>query len=886
MLERFPRIRRAFPFLSKPEIEVDDELAFHLEHRVNDYIKRGMDPTTARAAALERFGDVNSVRRDCTDLLEAERRDERRRDWLGDLQQDLRFGVRSSLRTPLFTLLAVFTLALGIGANAAVFSIVKSVLLDALPYADAGRVVRIYAKFRERPDDRAPLSAGTITDVAKRQRAFTSVAYFMHFPEDVAYIGSDGPHPMTAARIGSGFFTTLGVSAARGRLLTDDDAAPGAPLTTVLSYETWQRTFGGDPRIVGKKIQINTAPRVVVGVLPRGFVGPMGNADLWVSLDVTPVLQDPIGARRRHWLGAVARLAPGATMTMAAQDLSRISAELAREFSDEADHTVFPVALRDTLVGDTRTPLLVVMASAALVLLITCANLAGAILSRTISRRKEFAVRIALGAGRARLVRQLLTESTLLALIGGAAGIALAFGGLAFARTVASSALPSFADISMDRGALVFTSLVALVTGLGFGLAPALSVARSNPQATLRDETRGSSETHRTRRLRGMLVAGQIALCVSLVAGAGLLVRSLWALTNAPLGFDPDHVLTVSVQLPPRRYAESDARLQLYDQLEQRLRALPGVSGVASTSQLPSASMDRNGLAIEGGTWRDNAVPFVLYASISDDYFRTMGMSLRSGRTFNNTDGPGRTETFVISEATARRYWPKGNAIGAHIRLGPNQNLPWGEIVGIVADVRNDPAQANPEPIIYASMRRDNYFTRTFVVRTNGDPLALIKPFQNALWSLDKNLPLRHAMPLKAVLAEALANRRLPVALMSAFSALALLLASVGVYALFASMTAAREREFGVRLALGSSPGEIAALVLRQGGVWMAAGLGAGAVGVVIVGRAVRGLLYGVTPLDPIAMTAAAAILIACGVAALLVPVRRAARVDPITILR
>jgi predicted permease len=446
--------------------------------------------------------------------------------------------------------------------------------------------------------------------------------------------------------------------------------------------------------------------------------------------------------------------------------------------------------------------------------------------------------------------------------------------------------LPSFADLSIDRGALVFTSLIALATGLCFGIAPALSVGRSNPQTTLRDETRGTSETHRTRRLRGVLVAGQIALCVSLVAGAGLLVRSLWTLTNAPLGFNPNRVLTVSIQLPPRRYAESDARLQLYDQLEERLRALPGVTGVASTSQLPSASMDRNGLAIEGVTWRDNGMPFVLYASISDDYFRTMGMTLQRGRTFNNTDGPGRTETFVISETTARRYWPKGNAIGAHIRLGPNPNAPWGEVVGIVADVRNDPAQPNPEPIIYASMRRDNYFTRIFVVRTNGDPLALIKPFQNALWSLDKNLPLRHAMPLRAVLAEGLANRRLPVALMSAFSALALLLASVGVYALFASMTAAREREFGVRLALGSSPSEIAALVLRQGGVWMSAGLGVGIVGVVIVGRALRGLLFGVTPLDPLTLSLVAATLIVSGIVALLVPVRRAASVDPILILR
>ena len=878
-----PRRVRVFP--SKPQAEVDDELAFHLEQRVRDYVARGMDPAAARAAALERFGDLHGVRSECTELLEADRRATRRRDWLDDLRQDLRFGVRSALRAPLFSLLAVVTLALGIGANAAVFGVVKSVLLDALPYADADRLVRIFSRWAQAPSERQSVSPGVATDFAERLRSLSSVAAFNFSTFDVAYVDAAGPRVLSGALVGGGFFPTLGVRAALGRTLTEADVT--APVV-MLSDAAWRREFGGDPGVIGRTLRLEGGPCEVVGVLPRGFVGPMGDADLWFPLDLAPLLRDPATARDQHWLGVVGRLAPGVGMDAAQREIDRLGVEMAREHpKTDAGRTILAVPLRDAMVGETRTPLLVLMASAGLVLLITCANLAGALLSRTISRRKEFAVRAALGAGRGRLLRQLLTESVLLAVAGAAVGLLLAVLGLGTLRRLALPTLPPYADLSLDTGAVLVTLVAALCTGGAFGLAPALAAGRWEPQGTLREETRGSSEGRRSRRLRGALVAAQIALSLSLLVGAGLLARSLWAMTRAPLGFEPAGVLTARVELPRAGYPTPEERALFFRQLQERLAALPGVNGVASTTQIASPTMSSNILTIAGVPLAGDGPTFIPYMAVSDDYFRTLGIALLRGRTFGPQDAPESAPAVVISETMARRYWPAGGAIGARIRISPHTAERWGVVVGIVRDVRVDPALPAPEPMAYASNRQDFLWSgRDFVVRTQGDPLALVRLMQRELAALDPAVPLREPKALRAIMDERLAGRRLPVLLMSAFGVLALVLASVGVYAMFASMAAAREREFGVRVALGSSRGAIAGLVLRQGGVWMAAGLAGGAVGVVVVARLVRNLLYGVAPLDPVALGVALVTLVACGAVALLVPVRRATRVDPITVLR
>jgi len=885
-----PDVRRVFRLARRrPSIEtdVDDEVEFHLAMRAAELIERGMTPEAARAEARRRFGDTHHWSVAMTTVDRARVAEQGRAEWLGSLWQDVRYGVRAALRAPLFSLLAVVTLALGIGANAAVFGVVKSVLLDALPYADAGRLVRVYGRLRDGTQERGPLSAGAVADVAERQRAFVRLGAFANGTRDAVYAGADAPRVVQIAFAEPALFRTLGVVPVLGHALRDEDAQSDTAFAALVSHAAWQRLFASDPGVVGRVVTINGIGRTVAGVLPPGFVGPEGGADFYLPLNVRAALRDPIGARGSHWLGLVARLAPGVTVDAAHRDVVTIADALSREHPrDDGSVTMAAVPLRDALVGDTRRPLLVLMASAGIVLLITCANLAGALLSRTIARRKEFAVRVALGAGRGRVVRQLLTESVVLSVAGGAAGLLLAVLGLTVLRGLAAQAIPSYARLSLDVGAVLVTAAVAVATGLAFGLAPALAVRRANPQGTLRDETRGTSESHRARRLRGVLVAGQIALSVSLLAGAGLLVRSLVAMTSAPAGFAPEGVLTASVQLPSGAYRTSAARARFFEQLETRLRGLPGVTAVGDASAQPTAVMQSNGIALVGAPPPTNAQPFVSYVAVSDDYFRALGIPLRSGRAFGPTDGPDAPPALVVSESMARRFWPDGGALGAQLRMGPDPSATPFTVVGIVGDVRNDPTRPDAEPMMYASARLDARPTRFVLIHTRGDPLALVAPLRRELAALDAGVPMQNAMALGAFLSDRLTARRLPVVLMTAFGALALLLASVGVYAMFAAMTAAREREFGVRVALGSSRGRIARLVLRQGGAWMAAGLVFGALGVVIVARTLRDLLYGVRPFDPLTLGAVTAVLLACGAMALLVPVRRATRVDPISALR
>ena len=865
--------------------EVDDELAFHLEERIREYVERGMEPAAARKAALERFGDLDGVRGECAQLLKEDRRAAARRDWLDDLRQDLRFGVRSAIRSPLFTLLAVLTLALGIGANAAVFGVVKSVLLDSLPYADAERLVRVYTIFDNAPAERSSLSPGAATDLAARLRSFSSAAAFNFSTSDLTSLGEGEPRVVKGAAVQGRLLATLGVGAAIGRPLTAAD--DGQPVL-MLSHAAWQREFAGDPGIIGRSLDISRQQYEVVGVLPREFVGPMGEADVWIPIDLAPLMTDPSAAREQHWVGLVGRLAEGATVEAAQREIGRVATELAREHpGSDGGRSFLAVPLRDSMVGETRTPLLVLLASGGLVLLITCANLAGALLSRAVSRRKEFAVRVALGASRGRLGRQLLTESVLLAVGGAAAGLVLAGVALRVLRGLALPALPPYADLSLDRGAVVATLLASLVTGIAFGLAPALAAGRLEPQGTLREEGRGSTEGPRSRRFRGALVAAQIALSLSLLAGAGLLARSLWAMATAPLGFEPDGVLVARVQLPNSGYPTPESRARFFADLEERVAALPGAQSVSHATQLPAPGMSSNMLTVEGVTLGGDGPTFIPYSAVSDDYFRAMGITLLRGRTFGPQDGAGAVPAIVVTEAMAERYWPGRDPIGARLRVSPHTAESWGVVVGVVRDLRVDPALPSPEPRAFASARQDfSWSGRDYVVRTAGDPLALVRPVQRELSALDPTVPLRDPRTLRSVVDERLADRRLPVLLMTGFGALALALASVGVYAMFASMAGAREREFGVRVALGSSRGAIARLVLRQGARWMVLGLAGGAVGVVLVTRMLRGLLYGVAPLDPIALGIAVAALLVCATVALLVPVRRATRVDPITVLR
>jgi predicted permease len=872
------------------DADMDQEMAFHLDAMTREYIRAGMSEADAARAARKRFGNVRRHKEAGHDVRTAH---------LDQLADDVKSGFRQLVNARGFAFVAVITLALGIGVNAAVFTVVKSVLLDALPYSESDRLVRIYGgSANNASQTRGPLSAGTIDDIGARQQSFESLAGFLDATIDAVYGSDTGPLITTITWVEPQFFDILGVTMMRGRAFRRDDAVNGlVPLSggalgqdtggpVILSHAAWTRLLATDANVIGRELRINGIPRTIVGVLPEGFIGPMGPVDFYLAFDRAPVVANPIAARRSQWLGLIGRLKPGMSQEAATREVERIWAQLVREYAaDNGTLNTSAMPLRDAMVGNTRAPLLVLMASAALVLLITCANLAATMLSRALSRRKEFAMRTALGAGHLRLARQLLTESTVMALTGGVAGVLLAMLALDAIRDLASRALPVHANPTLDWGALLVTAALAVGTGLLFGIAPAIAMGRTEIQSTLRDESRGSSDSPQSRRLRGTLVAAQLALCVSLLVGTGLLTRSLWAMTGASLGFEPEHVLTGVIQVPVRDYSAPESRIQFRQQFEERVRALSGVESVATATSVPTVIRQRSGVTLEG-TPTGQAQPFVLSTAVSDDYFHTLHIPLRQGRTFDAQERVDSPRTVVISESMAKRFWPNGNAVGSRLRMGPDPKSPLLEVVGIVGDVRNDLARPDAEPMAYASTRQLPVPIVTFLVRTKGDPLALVRPIEHELAALDRGLPLQQVRTLPAVLGAGVAGRRLPVLLMTGFGALALLLASVGVYSLFASMTAAREREFGVRLALGSRPSAIATLVLRQGVVWIAAGLAIGAFGIVVVIRLIRDLLYGVSPFDPITVGASVAILVVCATIALLVPLRRATRVDAAVALR
>jgi predicted permease len=697
----------------------------------------------------------------------------------------------------------------------------------------------------------------------------------------------DQPQIVKARWVEPSLFTTLGVRPILGSIFKDEDGLRDTAFNVMIPWHTWQQVFGGAGDVVGKTVRLNNIARTVVGVLPRGFVMPEEGADYYMPVNIAPFMRDPISVRGSHNFGMVGRLKPGVTPEAARAELNKIGDELETLYAkDNLGIGLTARPLRDAIVGDTRKPLLVLLASAGLVLLITCANLAGALLSRTLSRRKEFAVRVALGAGRGRIVRQLLTESVVLAVVGGIAGVALATTLLGALRGLSLRAIPNYADLSLDTGAALVTFALALLTGIAFGLGPALSIGRADPQGTLRDETRGSTESVRSRRMRGMLVAGQIALCVSLLAAAGLLARSLWTIVNAPMGFSAERMLTFTVPLPGR-YNAATARFAFKQDFEQRLKALPGVTGVAISNSMPTRIQNSNGIFLQSRPWEANEpVPFITTSRVNDDYFRTLGIRLVDGRTFNSSDLPDGTPVMVITDAFAKKYFPNGDAVGQQVRWGPpDPNQPWTTVIGVVGNVRNSPLALAPEPMMFFSQRQAP-FGEAFGIRTSGDPTALAASIRATLRAIDPGLPMHQVKTMEALVAEGFAAQKLPVMLMAAFGALALLLASVGVYAMFTSMAAAREREFSVRIALGASRASVASLVLRQGGLWMSIGLAMGAAGIYVAARLVSTQLHGVRAFDPMTIAGAVLVLLACAGVALMVPVRRATQADPITVLR
>jgi predicted permease len=626
--------------------------------------------------------------------------------------------------------------------------------------------------------------------------------------------------------------------------------------------------------------------RTVIGVLPPSFFFPTASeAEFFIPLDLAPILGDVNRARKFHNLGVVGRLRPDVTLERGRADLIAIMRELEREYPDaNTKKSVTVMGIREAIVGDTRPALLVLLGASVLVLLIACANVAGMLLSRAVTRRQELAVRAALGAGRARLVRQLVTESLVLAVFGGLAGLAIAAVGTRALISAASTMLPAASQVTVNASVLATMFAVTIACGAIFGLVPALAASRGMHDA-LKDATRGSSSGAGRHRLRTILVTGQLALAVVLLIGAGLLVRSLTQLQRTDLGYSLDSVLTFELNLGGPRYNSSEVQDQFFDALYSRIAALPGVVAVGGSGNIPLRGGSSASLAIDGRPVPEGRLPEVGYQPVSDDLFKAMGIPLKSGRAFGASDHNTAPRVAMVSEGLAKAQWPNANPIGARIRLGPNPASPLHEIVGVVGDVRMGVSEP-PRPTVYVSARQDHWGGAAIVVRTTGDPMALLPAVRREVRAIDATLPVTSASSMRQAQAERLTDRRLPMQLMAAFALLALALAAVGVYGVMAYSVASRTREIGVRVALGAQPRNVFGMVVRQGLGPAAVGLALGLVGAVALGGVLRKLLYGVAPTDPATFAAVTVVLLAVAVAACLVPARRALKVDPLDALR
>jgi predicted permease len=863
--------------------DLDEELRFYFDMRTRELVEQGMSESQARSEAIREFGDVEFTKRYCLAEDAMSTREDRRTDLLSELRQDVAHTWRMVRRSPGFAIIAIVTLALGIGANTAIFSLVNGLLIRDLPYPDAGSILRIWGAHTNQLRERGQLSPLDFLDIRSRQRSFATMGAFAF--GGGTYVGPNDPVPLSGIRVDANVFPALGVKAMLGRAFAIGEDSAGANPTILLGYGAWRRVFNGDSTIVGKTINLSGRTRTVIGVLPAGFFFPtVSEAEIFLPLDLSPVLKDVNRARKFHFLGAVGRLKQGVTVAAAQAELTSLTRQLEREYPEaNGGITATAMVARDAVVGDTRPALLVLLGASLLVLLIACANVAGMQLSRAVARRQELAVRVALGAGRARLIRQMVTESLVLAVCGGVAGILLAVWGVKALVAAASRSLPMTSGLGLDQTVLAVTLGVTVICGLLFGLVPAMS-ASGGIQSTLKDAGRGSSGGANRHKLRTALVMGQLALATVLLIGAGLLVRSLIQLQRIDLGYSTESTLTFEVGLPGTRYPTAESQDAFFDQMYTRLGGLPGVVAVGGWGNLPLLGGSSSSLAIDGKPV-EGKLPEVGYQVVSDDVFRAMRIPLKRGRWLTSVDNAKAPSVALVSEGLARQFWPNADPIGSRIRLGPDPSEPWITIVGIVGDVRRG-VSGEPRPTAYIPSRQDHWGGAAVVVRTSGDPMGLLPAVRRELKALDPTLPVVEPRTMEDVQSARLADRRLPMQLMSAFAALALALAAVGVYGVMAYSVASRTREIGVRVALGAQPASVFAMVLRQGLGAALVGLAVGLAGAYALGGLLTKLLYGVSPRDVLTFGVVAGTLIAVTVAACLIPARRAVRVDPLHALR
>ena len=803
------------------------------------------------------------------------------------LWNDLRYGFRMMFKSPGFTLVAVLTLALGIGANSAIFSVVNAVLLRPLPYTDSDRLVWFW---ENQPDfHHANISPADFLDYQAQTQAFEQIAAYRQM--DFTLTGNRQPEQIRGLIVSANYFSVLGIEVQSGRALQPEDGRAGAARVVVLSHGLWQRRFGGDPNLIGEALTLSGQSVTVVGIAPPQF--KTERAEMWLNpRNVVPdmlltVDRDPATIRGSHYLHAIGRLNPGITLGQAQEEITAVAARLGEQYpATNSGHTIELVSLLDQTVGKLRPALFVLLGAVGLVLLIACVNVANLMLARATARQKEMALRTALGASRWRVVRQLLTESFALAALGGACGSLLAVWGVDLLVAMSPETIPRLHEIGVDRQVLGFTLLVSMATGIIFGLAPALAASRPNLNEALKEGGRGATPGASRGRMRGALVVAEVALALLVLVGAGLLVKSFVRLRSVDPGFQPARLLTMWLFLSDAKYAQQARRLAFLKDLTTRLEALPGVEGVGIGDDLPIAGTDSSmDLTVEGREAGNGERLMAGVHVVNPGYLEAMGIPLLKGRTFTERDTSEAPEVLLVNETMARRLWPGEDAVGKRIKLGTPDGA-WAEVVGVVRDVKHNGLNAEPTMDAYGSHLHDPWPWMSVSLRSNLEPTALEASVRREMQAIDPNQAISNVKTMDQVIGESVGERRLSMVLFGLFAAVGLLLAGVGIYGVIAYGVTQRRHEIGIRMALGAQTGDVLKLVVGQGMVLALAGVATGLAAAYGLTRLMTSLLFGVSATDTVTFVAIALVLGCVALLACYIPARRAAKIDPMVALR
>jgi predicted permease len=873
------------------------EMAAHLQEKIDALFASGISRAEAMRTALREFGNVT--------LLAERSREVWQWPSLESFLADIRFAFRTLRKSPAFAAVAILTLALGIGANATIFSIVDAVLLHALPFRDASRLVLLHEGLPKMGYPKMSFSPPDLVVFARTQKSFSELGFFQNERVDIS--GQGEPQRITAARISSSLFPMLGAQPMLGRTFTPQEDAPGHQLA-ILSYALWQSRYGGGTNILGQKIDVDRQPYTIIGVMPRSFAfpleGPEDNslpADLWLPMAFTPSeLQEWGGSYITSVLG---RLRPGVTLSQARSEASTLANIVLASYPGLLTKAIRAAQLnisaspyQEEVVGSVRTLLLVLTAAVAFVLLIACANIATLLVSRAATRRKEFAVRAALGASRLRLARQMLTESLLLALFGGALGFALAFWArdLILALVPPSISLPH--EVPLNAAVLLFALGISILAAVMFGLAPAFQLSSLSVQGRLQDAATNATPSRSRHRLQGVFVIAEFALALVLLIGAGLLIRSFAALLETNPGFRPDHLLTLNIPLPRQAYYHAAQVQNFYRQLLDRVSNLPGVQSAALSNGLPLNDYEMVSASIEGRSNGEGATPEAICQSwIVGNYFQTIGVPLLQGRWFTPEDLAGSQQVAIVNLTAARQFWPGQNPIGKRLAWGVKS--PWETVIGIVGDVKEGSLDTNVIPHVYRPYLQlpsflleqdpfNDWHAMSLSLRTQVDPASLTSAVLAQVHALDPDLAVTGIHTMTEVIRSSVAGPKFNTALLAGLAALALFLSAIGVYGVLAYMVAQQTHEIGIRLALGATRNGILRLVLIRGAKLTLAGISIGVIAALILTRLMRNLLFQVTPTDPFTFAGVTLLLMLVALAACYIPARRAMKVDPMVALR